>query len=234
MKTIGLIGGLGPEATKDYYSEIISRFRELNPGTEFFHPEMVIYSVNMKVFADNLWNGRYDEAADYLAACIEKIRKAGADFAAISANTPHYLFGEIQNKSSLPLISIVETARSEAEKQGLKKTGLIGTKFTMKASFYSDSFSRSGIKVVVPEESDIEIINKKLFEELEVGIFRDETRNQLLDIVGKMITHDGIDSLILGCTEFPILFKEESYLGIPFLNTTRIHVRRIVDTCLEN
>ena len=234
MKTIGLIGGLGPEATKDYYSEIIRRFRELNPGAELFHPEIVIYSVNMKIFADSLWKGRYHEAADYLAGCIEKLKKAGAGFAAISANTPHYLFGEIQSKSSLPLISIVETARSEAEKQGLKKTGLIGTKFTMHASFYSDSFAGSGIKVVVPEEPDIEVINKKLFDELEVGIFRDETRDRLLEIVRKMIAHDGIDSVILGCTEFPILFKEESYLGIPFLNTTRIHVKKIVNTCLEN
>jgi aspartate racemase len=233
MKTIGLIGGLGPEATKDYYSEIIIRFRELNPGTELLHPEIVIYSVNMKIFADSLWSGRYAEAAGYISDCIEKLKKAGADFAAISANTPHYLFDEIRKESSLPLISIVETCRSEAERQGLKKTGLIGTKFTMQTSFYRDSFAGSGIEVVVPDESDINIINKKLFDELEAGIFKDETRDQFLDIILRMINRNGIDSLILGCTEFPILFKKETYLGIPFLNTTRIHVRKIVDMCME-
>jgi aspartate racemase len=143
------------------------------------------------------------------------------------------LFNEIQSKSPLPLISIVEAARNEAETLKVKKAGLIGTKFTMEASFYQDVFSKSGIQIVVPSPENIKIINEKLFSEIELGIFKDETRELMLGIIKNMIHSSNIDSLILGCTEFPIMFTEPKYFGIPFLNTTSIHVGEIVKKCIE-
>ncbi|MFO7656144.1 MAG: amino acid racemase [Bacteroidales bacterium] len=232
MKKIGIIGGLGPEATGDYYRELISKFRTVNRENELTYPEIIIYSVNMAEFIGNLKKMNYREAAEYIASCINKLESAGVDFAAISANTPHLLFDDISRQVSIPLISIVESCKTKAVEMGLKRCGLFGTKFTMEADFYPDSFLQTGITVVMPENKDILRINELLFSELEIGIFKEESKSELLDIVKKMISNQGIDSLILGCTEFPLMFTEGQYLGIPFLNTTRIHVEEIVQECL--
>jgi aspartate racemase len=234
MKTIGIIGGLGPEATIDYYKEIIGRFNEINGNGSLNYPEIIIYSVNMSRLIGYMNARQYPAAISYMSECIAKLQHAGADFAAISANTPHLLFNEIQEKSPLPLISIVESAKDEALSLSLKNPGLIGTKFTMKATFYQEVFQKAGISVVVPDDADIEIINEKIFKELELGIFKDETKNLILEKVEKMLQRYNIDSLILGCTEFPIMFNEPKYLGIPFLNTTRIHVNAIIKECLQD
>lgn len=232
MKTIGIIGGLGPEATIDYYKRIIESFNNINPIGSLKYPEIILYSVNMSELISHMQNKQYDLAIRYLSYCIQRLKDAGADFAVISANTPHQFFNELANKSCMPMISIVETTREKAEQMGLCKAGLIGTKYTMEASFYSDVFKNSKIDIVVPQTAEIDFIHNKLFTELEMGIFRDDTRQQLLDIISKMIERDKIDSVILGCTEFPIMFDKESYLGIPFLNTTQLHVEKIVATCI--
>jgi aspartate racemase len=141
------------------------------------------------------------------------------------------LFDGLKAKSAIPLISIVEATCREAKKRGLKRLGLFGTKFTMDASFYSDVFERYKIEIVTPQESDKELINEKLFSEIELGIFKDETREMLIGIIEKMVREEKIDSLILGCTEFPLILTEENYAGIPMLNTTKIHVESIVNYC---
>ena len=127
MKTIGIIGGLGPEATTDYYKEIIKRCNEINPNNNLSYPEIIIYSVNMAKFLSYMEKADYVSATNYIRDCILKLKSAGADFAAISANTPHQLFHEIQKQCELPLISIVETAKDEAKRLNVKKVGLIGT-----------------------------------------------------------------------------------------------------------
>lgn len=232
MKTIGIVGGLGPEATIDYYKEMISGFNEINREGSLNYPEIVIYSVNMSKFIGFLDKDMYPEAAGYISASVNKLKDAGADFAAISANTPHLLFREIQSKSKLPLISIVEACAEKAAQIKVKKCGLLGTRFTMNATFYKEAFAAYDIDVVSPDPSQIEFINRKLFTELEVGVFREETKSYFLKIIEEMKARDGIDSVILGCTEFPIMFTEEEYLGIPFLNTTRIHVNKIIRECI--
>lgn len=231
MKTIGIIGGLGPEATVDYYKEIINCFK--TESGEMNYPEIIIYSVNMADFLVPMNAKDWDAAADYLVDKITALKHAGAEFAAISANTPHLIFEKVKNKSPLYLISIVEATREEATKRGLKNPGLIGTHFTMNASFYPDTFSQYGMKVIMPEEADKKLINQRLFSEIELGIFKDETRQELIDITRKMVEEKHIDSLILGCTEFPLILPEPEYVGIPMLNTTKIHVDAIVKYCLS-
>jgi aspartate racemase len=233
MKKIGIIGGLGPEATADYYKEIIKRFNEMDSSGSLNYPEMIIYSVNMSMLMSYFRKKEYTQAVDYLVSCIGNLKNAGADFAAISANTPHLLFNEIKLKSRLPLISIVETVRDEAIRLKLKKTGLIGTKFTMQATFYQEVFNPVGIEMIIPSDKNIETINEKLFSELELGIFKPETKTLFLEIIQEMKEQYHIDSLILGCTEFPLMFTEKEYLGIPFLNTTGIHVDSIVRECIS-
>ena len=234
MKTIGLIGGLGPEATLDYYREMIGLVAEKNNNESFNYPEIIVYSVNMETFIGRLRRKDYSGAAGYLSGCINKLAAAGAEFAAISANTPHLLFSEIQNSVSIPLISIVEACRKRAEQMGVKRCALLGTKFTMIASFYSEVFAKSNIDVFSPGEKEIERINELLFTEMEHGIFKDSSRLEILEIVQKMIDSQNVDAVILGCTEFPILFREKEYLGLPFLYTTRIHVEEIIDRSMNS
>ncbi len=229
MKKIGLIGGMGPESTVDYYNGLINAFK--NEQGILNYPEIIIYSVTLSEFLDLMKAKAYDKAVDLMVDKLEALKRAGADFAAITANTPHMLFDRIKERSPLPLISIVEATLTVALNMGLKNPGLLGTGFTMDGTFFQDVFSRQGLPVLVPDEEDRKIINYKLFSEIELGIFRDDTRNLLVEKIGKMVEKDHIDSLILGCTEFPLILTEKSYAGIPMLNTTAIHVDAIVKEC---
>lgn len=232
MKRIGLIGGLGPEATIDYYKEIINAFK--NDGGDLNYPEIIVFSVNMSEFLDLMKQKKYDQVTAYLSEKIDALKHAGAEFAAISANTPHLLFDRLKENSPIPLISIIEATCEEAYKRGLKRPGLFGTGFTMDASFFTDVFKKYDIDVVMPEKEDKVLINNKLFSEIELGIFTETTRMMLIDIIGKMVKEQQIDSLILGCTEFPLILDQNNYAGIPMLNTTKIHVDAIVKYCLSN
>lgn len=232
MKRIGIVGGLGPEATVDYYKEIINAFK--NGNGDLNYPEIIIYSVNMAHFIGLMREKKYEQATAYISEKIEGLKQAGADFAVLSANTPHQLFDQLKERSGIPLISIVEATCNEAKSKGLKKAGLFGTDLTMKASFFPDVFRKQNIEVVAPDEEDRKRINYKLFSEIELGIFKDETREMLIGIIEKMVCEQEIDSLILGCTEFPLILTAETYAGIPVLNTTKIHVESIAKYCREN
>lgn len=229
MKKIGIIGGLGPEATVDYYNAIINRYKEINNGA-LNYPEIIIYSVNMDFFIGKVKDGKYDEAVDYLSIGLSALERAGADFIAISANTPHLFFDELQKRVSVPMISIVEATARQVKKSGLKKVGLIGTLFTMKNDFFAKVFKQFDIEIVVPNDDDKEFINQKLFTEIELGIFKDETRKELEEKILKIQNESGIEGIILGCTEFPLILKEKEYNGVISLNTTEIHVNEIFDT----
>lgn len=231
MKKIGLIGGLGPEATVDYYKEIIKAFSVDNKDLNY--PEIIVYSVNMSEFIGLMKLKEYEKAASLLLEKLDALKRAGADFAAITANTPHLLFDELEKNSPLQLISIVEATSTEAVNRKLKRPGLFGTGFTMNASFYPEVFKRGNMEIIMPDEDEKEIINQKLFSEIEHGIFKDETRKLLIDIIQKMKDKNQIDSIILGCTEFPLILQENEYCGIPVLNTTQIHVNEIVALCLK-
>ena len=231
MKKIGIIGGLGPEATIDYYKEIINAFK--NEKGDLNYPEIIIYSVNMSEFLSLMKEKKYDKVTTLLLEKIEGLKRAGAEFAVLSANTPHLLFDRIKEKCGIPMISIVEAACNESLKRGFKRTGLLGTGFTMEASFFTDIFKEQGIDVIMPDKKDRDLINHRLFSEIELGIFKDDTRMMLIGIIEKMVQEQQIDSLILGCTEFPLILKESSYAGIPMLNTTKIHVDAIVKYCIR-
>lgn len=225
MKRIGIIGGLGPEATVDYYKLLIDEFKDR--GEDLNYPEIIIYSVNMSVFLNLMKAKKYDEVTDLLLEKLESLKKAGAEFAAISANTPHLLYDQINEKSPLPLISIVEATCREALRRRLRRPALLGTGFTMNGPFFPDVFRKYNMEIVIPEKEDRELINSKLFSEIELGIFKKETRDMIIKIIEKLADKEKTDSVILGCTEFPLILTEESYAGIPVLNTTAIHVKEI-------
>lgn len=227
MKKIGIIGGLGPEATVDYYNAIINAFK--NGKGDLDYPEIIIYSVNMAHFIGLMRAKKYEEATAYLSEKIDALKRAGADFAALSANTPHQLFNELKKQSGIPLISIVEATCDAAKSKRLKRAGLFGTEMTMSASFFPDIFREQGIEIIIPEEEDRKLINYKLFSEIELGIFTSETRDLLVGIIAKMVREQQIDSLILGCTELPLILTDATYAGVPMLNTTKIHVEAIAN-----
>ena len=163
-----------------------------------------------------------------MAEEIERLARAGADFGALASNTPHIVFDELRRRSPIPLISIVESTCNAAQVLGLKRVGLFGTRFTMLGRFYPDVFARSGLTVVVPEEDEQTYIHEKYMKELLNNIFLPETRQGLLAIVDRMKAADNIEGLILGGTELPLVLRDVEHEGIPFLDTTRIHVERIV------
>ncbi len=228
MKKIGLIGGLGPEATVDYYTAIIDAFKEENKGS-LNYPEIIIYSVNMDHFIGKVQRKEYISAIDYLTQGLQALERAGADFIAITANTPHLFFYDLQKRVGVPMLSIVEATAREAQRLGVKRAGLLGTGFTMDSDFFPEVFSRYRVEVAPPSESDKEYINKKLFSEIELGIFKEETRKGLEEVIHRMQREENIDGIIMGCTELPLILKEEKYNGVLSLNTTQIHVNEIVE-----
>ncbi len=230
MKKIGIIGGLGPESTVDYYKEIISAFN--TQYKELAYPEMIIYSANINKLLEFVNSKKWPEFAEWLGEKVTSVYRAGAEFAAIASNTPHIVFEEVRKKSPIPLLSIVEETCKEAGKLKAKRIGLMGTRLTMESDFYKEHLKDMGISVVVPSETERELIQKRLFSEIELGIFKDSTRDEFFGIVKRMIDDDKIDSLILGCTELPLILTESKY-GIPFLNTTAIHCESIVRYCVE-
>jgi aspartate racemase len=167
-----------------------------------------------------------------LVAKIKALHRAGVDFAVISANTPHIVFDEVQAKSPVPLLSIVTATLDKTTELGLKNVGLLGTKFTMQSNFFSPQFSARGVSVVVPSTADQDYIHDKLMTEIELGIISDETKKGLLAVIERMITAENIDGVILGCTELPLILDKSDF-GIPFLNTTAIHVESIVKYCRQ-
>lgn len=229
MKVIGVIGGLGPESTVDYYKNIIESFRSEG---RLSAPEIIIYSVNLEEVLALVSRQEWSSLIYLLGAKIKALHRAGAEFAVISANTPHIVFDEVQAKSPIPLLSIVTATLDKTREYGLKKVGLLGTRFTMQSNFFAPPFASQGIAVVVPSVADQEYIHDKLMTEIELGIFTDDTRAGLLAVIERMIAAEHIDSVILGCTELPLIL-EKSEFGIPFLNTTAIHVERIVSYCRE-
>jgi aspartate racemase len=226
MKTLGMIGGLGPESTLDYYQRIIALHRERTGDGHY--PEFVIVSVDLRKGLDFMEANDLSGMANYLLEGIDKIARSGADFGIISANTPHIVFDELVPKSPIPLISIVEATCAAAKAQNLNRLALFGTRYTMQAPFYPRVFAREGIELFVPETEDQDYLHEKYFSELVPGKFLPETRARLLAIVDRMKTTSDIDGVILAGTELPLILRDPIYNGIPFLDTTKIHVEAAV------
>jgi len=231
MKTVGIVGGLGPESTIEYYRFLVEAYRARQ--TDGSYPLMIINSVDLKTMVDAILSGQLDRAADYLMAALRKLAHAEVDFAVISANTPHIVFDRVEPRSPIPLLSIVEATRAAAEKRNLKRLALLGTRPTMQGRFYTEVFSRNGITLIAPPEENQAYVHDKYMNELVHGTILPETRARLLEIVGEMKERDSIKGVILGGTELSLILPESEYDGLPFLNTTRIHVDAIVDELLS-
>jgi aspartate racemase len=231
MKTLGIIGGLGPESTIDYYGRIIALYRERTRDGSY--PQFIINSIDMKKGLDFMEANDLIGMADYLLEEIGKLARTGATFGLISANTPHIVFDEVASKSPIPLISIVEATCAAAKARKLKRLALFGTRYTMQGTFYPRVFSREGIELLVPDPEDQDYIHDKYLNELVSGKFLPETRAGLLAIVDRMEANSDIDGVILAGTELPLILRDSQHKGIPFLDTTEIHCEAAVTEMLS-
>lgn len=166
---------------------------------------------------------------DYLTKAVNELEAAGANIAAISANTPHIVFDQVNQQTRLPMISIVEETVKVVRQHNLNRVGLIGTRFTMENEFFIKPFQAAGIHAIVPPTATEQaLIHEKTVEELENGIVNQDTKKLFLDIIKRMEDEDHIEGLILGCTEHPMLLKPAD-TTLPLFNTTAIHVTALVN-----
>ncbi len=225
MATLGIIGGIAPESTIEYYRLVVARHRERTGH----YPRVIINSIDLDAMIALVGAGQFAELTDFFLAEIEKLARAGAELALFASNTPHIVFAEVAARSPLPLVSIVDAARDEAKALGLRRVGLFGTRFTMQASFYRDSFAQADIEIVAPEEEEQRWIHEKYMGELVNAVFRPKTRARLLEIAARMKRRHAIEGLILGGTELPLILRDAGALGILLVDTTRVHVERAVE-----
>jgi len=226
MKPIGVVGGIGPESTIDYYRAMIAAYRERRPDGSY--PAIVISSVDASAMLGALAKGDFETVTNMMVAELERLERAGSGVALLAANSPHIVFDQVQRRSPLPLVSIVEATRDEAVRLGLKRLALFGTRYTMQGHFYQDVFGAAGLALVVPDEAEQTTIHDKYMNELVKGVLVAETRERLLGIVAQLKAREGIDGVILGGTELPLILRDTTASGIPLLDTTVIHAKAIV------
>lgn len=228
MKKVGIVGGLGPESTIEYYRGIIDAFK---PTYEFFgYPEIAIESINLKAVMDHVEKSGWDTVGAFIAKKFEALRLGGADFGAMACNTTHIVFDEIQSQTFLPLQSIVDATLNYVKQNNFGKLCLLGTKTTMNSDFYRHVFDQEHIELVVPKEEEKEYIQEKLFSEIEFGIIKEETKANFLAIIERIKKENRVEGVILACTEMPLIIKPDD-IDVAYIDTTQIHIASIVDIC---
>ena len=225
IKTLGIVGGIAPGSTVDYYRSLIARYRERNPDGSF--PPILITSIDLTRMLALVAEGRRSELIAFLSGEVDRLARAGADFALLASNTPHIVFDELRRAARIPLLSTVEAACDATAAMGLRTVGLLGTRFTMEGRFYPDVFAQRAITVRAPRPADVEYVHAKYVSELIEGDFRPETRDGVLAVIERL-AQDGAEGVVLAGTELPLLLGDMKGAIVPLLDTTRIHVDRAV------
>lgn len=229
MKKIGLVGGTGPESTVMYYKELNSRIDALTEGKAM--PDLVIDSVNFRKAWGLVCEEKYDELADYLACKAKSLKAAGAEIITLTAGTMHIVYDEVVARSGIDLLSIPRTVAEEAVEMGIRKVGLLGTIFTMEKDFMKKDLVAAGIDVVVPKEGERNLVATRIFEELEQGIVKESTLKEFQEIINRMKDEDGIEAVVLGCTELPLLLNSDN-CPVICLDAVQIHMKKIIELAM--
>lgn len=230
FKTIGMIGGIAPASTIDYYQRIISRFQERTGQRDY--PSLIINSINMNHMMNLINNDHLDELVDYLSEEIFVLEKAGAKVVFLASNTPHIVYRPLVSRLRTKMVSIVDSTISYAQSKGYRRLGLFGTLSTMEGEFFQEGFEAAGMEIITPMPDERKFIHKVYMEELARGRYMPETKSRLLTIANRMYQEGQIDSLILGGTELPLILKSSDMEDIELLNTTKIHVEQILDAAI--
>lgn len=229
-KKIGIIGGLSPESTVSYYLHITRTYVERYG--DYGYPEIIIYSVNLEKY--HRWRGenRWDLVAGDLVAAAESIQRAGADFGLVATNTMHKVFDAVAGAVDFPLIHLIDETAASARTAGLKRLGLLGTRYTMQDGFYQDRMARHGLKTITPPPGDQEEIHRIIVEELVRGQLLEASRAEYVRVIRELADR-GAEGVILGCTEIPLLVHSEDS-PVPLFDTARIHAEAALEYALGN
>ena len=230
MKSLGIVGGIGPESTIEYYRFILDGYRARVSDNSA--PHIIIDSIDVNRGIAMLDANDLAALADYVSESVERLTRAGAEIALIAANTPHIVFEEVQRRSTIPMISLVQATCERASAPGFKKLALLGTGFTMRGKFYPEVFARAGIELVTPNDEEKEFIHRAYIGELLKNVFLPETRDRIITIINRMRAEDAIEAVILAGTELPLLLRGAEPEGLPFLDTTLIHVDAAVNAIM--
>lgn len=223
MKTIGILGGLGPESTIAYYAHITRRYYELR--SDYAYPEILIHSFNFKEFIEAAY-----ELPDRVRTAIENLHRAGADFVIAACNSVHVVYEEVSRDIPIPWISIMAAAGEEIRKSGLKRVGLLGTVFTMDNTFYQRGLRDYGIEAIIPEPDERKIVNRIIYDELVKAEVNDRSRRAVLEVVEELIRR-GAEGIVLGCTELPFLIGQDD-AAVPVFDATAIHAEKALELAL--
>ncbi|MCR9910673.1 aspartate/glutamate racemase family protein [Vibrio campbellii] len=231
MKTIGLIGGMSWESTAHYYQiinrEVKARLGGLHSG------KVCLYSVDFAEIEMLQHQGRWDDTAIILAQAAKSVEAGGADFVLICTNTMHKVADQIQQAVNVPLVHIADTTAEKLVADGIKKVGLLGTRFTMEQDFYKQRLiDKFGVDVVVPGSDDQTIIHNVIYNELCKGEVRDDSRQHYLAIIEKLV-EQGAEAVILGCTEIAMLV-EPHHTDVKLYDTTEVHAKAAVEKALDS
>ena len=228
-RTIGIVGGIGPEATVDYYRMLLAAFKRR--GIDDYR-SVLINSIDLDKALRYLNADDRAGLVEFMIEPVEMLAKAGAEVGLFAANTAHIVFDEIQERSPIPLVSIVAATCDAAEKMQLERVGLIGTRFTMLGTFFPDHFSKRAIEIIVPDQYDIDYVHEKYLGELVPGVFLDETREGIVAVMDRLRKKHDIGAVILAGTELPLLLRGVKY-DLPLLDTATIHIEATVDAAVS-
>lgn len=229
IKKIGLVGGTGPESTLMYYKELNSRIDKITDCRAM--PDIVIESVDFRKAWNYVVSERYDLLAEYLSEKVRKLQNSGAEVISLTAVTMHIVANEVMSETGAGMVSIPRAVCREAVGRGYKRIGLLGTLFTMEKDYMKEDFRNAGISVTVPEKTDRDLIAKRILEELELGVVKESTLKEFQDIIGKMKENDGIEAVVLGCTELPLLLNSGN-CPVPCLDSVEIHIEELIKQAL--
>ena len=230
MKTIGLIGGMSWESTAEYYRIVNETVKREAGGLH--SAKCVLYSVDFHEVEALQREGRWDELDGLMADAGLRLSRAGAAFIVICTNTMHVSAPVVERETGLPVLHIADVAGASARERGLSRLGLLGTRFTMEGSFYTAVLSnRFGIDVIVPEPAERETVHRIIYEELCLGVVKEASRRAYLEVI-EGLGKRGAQGVVLGCTEIPLLVKQE-HVELPVLDTTRLHAEAAARKALE-
>lgn len=230
MKTIGVIGGVTWESTLEYYRIMNEAVKERLGG--YHSPKVLLYSVNFDEVFHLQKSGNDPGLLEMMLRIARNLEGGGAECLVIAANTLHRLADEIESRISIPLLHIADATAEKIKDRKIEKVGLLGTKYTMEEDFYRRRLKeRHGIETLVPDEEDRRLVHRVIMRELALGTIRVESREKYLEIMKKLV-EGGAEGIILGCTEIPLLLRQE-HTDIPVFDTTDIHARAAVDFALQ-
>jgi aspartate racemase len=230
MKTVGLIGGISWVSTADYYSQLNQKVNARAGGLTF--PQLLIYSFNYAQIKKNNDNNDWDATFDLLTTASQNLIRSGAEGIALCANTMHLIADRIQAAIDVPLINIADATAQQVEKNRIQKVGLLGTRFTMEQEFFKKKLIEKNIEVLIPEEEEKAFVHQTIFDELGKGIITVKTKSKYQEIIAGL-QRKGAEGIILGCTEIPLLIKDEDVQPFVF-DTTNIHTDAICRFILED